>query len=183
MPLNVKINQTNPSPKVVNVRKLKKEQIKFALDIKKTLNGDLMIFDHRDIDIVMLLEKKKIVTFAKDIMSETVYGAQSRFFDYLKKRGIIAFDSIQAGNVYGSLEGQINESKELNEFKLALKNISEWLQEEVPEVEYDDMVDDYYTNPDDYHSTELGEVPHDEEKGSILQHNLFAPYLYGRYTY
>ena len=27
------------------------------------------------------------------------------------------------------------------------------------------------------------EVPAEEQKGSILQHNLFAPYLYGRYTY
>ena len=48
---------------------------------------------------------------------------------------------------------------------------------------HDEMMDDYLTNPDQEDSTELGEVPHEEEKGSILQHNLFAPYLYGRYTY
>jgi hypothetical protein len=48
---------------------------------------------------------------------------------------------------------------------------------------YDDMIDDYYADPSDEESTELGEVPHEEKKGSILQRGLFAPYLYGKYTY
>ena len=38
-------------------------------------------------------------------------------------------------------------------------------------------------NPDEENSTELGEVPHEEEKGSIRQRGLFSPYFYGRYTY
>ena len=49
--------------------------------------------------------------------------------------------------------------------------------------QHDELMDDALLNPDDEHATELGEVPHEEEKGSILQKNLFAPYLYGRYTY
>jgi hypothetical protein len=48
---------------------------------------------------------------------------------------------------------------------------------------HDDMMSDAILEPDEEHATELGEVPQAEEKGSILQHNLFAPYLYGRYTY
>ena len=48
---------------------------------------------------------------------------------------------------------------------------------------HDEMMDDALVDPDEESSTELGEVPHEEEKGSILQRNLFAPYLYGRYTY
>jgi hypothetical protein len=48
---------------------------------------------------------------------------------------------------------------------------------------YDEMSDDHLISPDGEYSTELGEVPAEEQKGSILQHNLFAPYLYGRYTY
>ena len=142
-----------------------------------------MIFDHKDIDIVMLLEKKKIVTFAKDMMSEMVYGAQNRLFEHLRKMGVVAYDSVQGGNVYGSLEGQLNESKEKNEFKIALKSIYEWVQSEIPAIDYDEMIDDYYLSPDEAESTELGEIPQEEEKGSLLQHNLFAPYLYGIYTY
>jgi len=159
----------------------------YNLHLRKALNGDLMIFDHTDIDIVVMLEEKKVVAFAKDIMSEVVYGAEDRLFSHLRKKGIIKYDSIKGGNVYGSLEGQIHDSQELDEIKATLIQIAEWIEGERPYFEaaraHDEMMDDYLTDPDQDDSTELGEVPHEEEKGSILQHNLFAPYLYGRYTY
>ena len=65
--------------------------------------------------------------------------------------------------------------------------ISEWMETEQPMMDgrtgYDDMQDEHLLSPDGEYSTELGEVPAEEKKGSINQHNLFAPYLYGRYTY
>ena len=69
-----------------------RELLEFKLNMRRALNGDLMIFDHSDIDIVVMLEKQKIIAFAKDLMSEVVYGAESRLFDHLKKTGVIAFD-------------------------------------------------------------------------------------------
>ncbi len=172
--LSVEINEQNPP-------------ISFKLNARKTLNGDIMIFDHTDIDIIVLTEKKKIIAFAKDIMSDVVYGAESRLFEYLKRRGVVSYDSIQGGNVYGSLEAVILESKELDSTKMVLLNISKWMDSERPYFEsmkaHDDMMMNKILEPDEEHATELGEVPHEEEKGSILQHNLFAPYLYGRYTY
>tara|TARA_B100001778_G_scaffold332387_1_gene338596 strand:+ start:1926 stop:2516 length:591 start_codon:yes stop_codon:yes gene_type:complete len=184
-PKSVQVNISEPKIQV----EIDKETatIGFELNARKTLNGDIMIFDHTDIDIVVLAEKKKVVAFAKDIMSDVVYGAESRLFDYLKRRGIVAYDSIQGGNVYGSLEGTILESKELDSTKMVLLNISKWMDSERPYFEsmeaHDDMMSSAMLEPDAEHATELGEVPHEEEKGSILQHNLFAPYLYGRYTY
>ena len=161
--------------------------LKFDLDLRRALNGDYLIFDHSDIDIVVMAEKKKIVAFAKDLMSEVVYGAESRLMEHLRKVGIIEYDSIQGGNVYGSLEGKIHDSKELDEVKMTLFQVSEWIKEEGPYMEitkgHDEDMEDLLLDPDAENSTELGEVPHDEEKGSIRQQNLFAPYLYGRYTY
>ena len=146
-----------------------------------------MIYDHKDIDIILMQEKKKIVAFAKDMLTDTVYGAESRLFEYLKKHGIVAYDSIQGGNIYGSMEAKIIDSKKYDSIKSALVQIAEWFKEEGPMLEemeqHDYLMDDALLNPDDEHATELGEVPHEEEKGSILQKNLFAPYLYGRYTY
>ena len=79
------------------------------------------------------------------------------------------------------------ESQEFDSVRVSLLNISNWIQNETPYMDstkaYDDMMDDAILDPDKENSTEFGEVPHAEEKGSILQHNLFAPYLYGRYTY
>ena len=160
---------------------------KFEMNMRKALNGDLLVFDHADIDIVLMVEKKKLVAFPKDIMSEVVYGAESRLMEWMRQNGIIEYDSIQGGNVYGSLEGKIHESKERDSIKSAIYQLSEWIQSEAPSSKmkkgHDDMMQDAQLKPDEDMSTELGEVPHAEEKGSILRHNLFAPYLYGRYTY
>ena len=140
---------------IVNSRK---DTLHFSLNMRKALNGDLMIFDHK-----------------------------ARLMEYLRRAGIIQYDSIQGGNVYGSLEGKIHESKERDSIKATLYQVSEWIDSEAPYIEatkgHDEQMEDALLKPDNENSTELGEVPHEEEKGSIRQHNLFAPYLYGRYTY
>ena len=181
--INVKVKPTI-NVEIVNSNK---EKLNFKLNMRKALNGDLMIFDHKDIDIIVMTEKKKVVAFAKDLMSEVVYGAESRLMEHLRKSGIIEYDSIQGGNIYGSMEAVVLDSKKISPMKFALLHISEWCKSEKPSGEFldahDDMMSNYVTDPGDEHATELGEVPHEEEKGSILTKNLFAPYLYGRYTY
>ena len=54
----------------VNINNPYLHEIKFKLNIREAHNGDLMIFDHPDIDIVLMVEKKKIVTFAKDLATD-----------------------------------------------------------------------------------------------------------------
>ena len=191
MAIEIKINsqeQEMPRPKInVQFNDTTIQELNFKLELRRALNGDLMIFDHNDIDIIILLEKKKIVAFAKNMMSEIVYGAENRLMDHLKKKGIVSFDSIQGGNVYGSLEAQILDSKELDPIKASLYEISQWIDTERPSLEameaHDEMMDDELLNPEGDDVTELGDVPHEEEKGSIIKQNLYAPYLYGRYTY
>ena len=162
---------------------------KGSLNFKRAINGDIMIFDHGDIDIMILKEQKKVVAFAKDMLTDNVYGAENRLFNFLRKKGLVSYDTIQGGNIYGSMEAKIMDN--IDEVKkpisIAINSIYEWIQTEKPIFNsteaHDEMMDDALLNPDDEHTTELGEVPHEEEKGSILTKNLFAPYLYGRYTY
>lgn len=195
--VNVDVNRpdqrqrvTLSPPKIpVEIINTKENVSNFKLNLRRALNGDLMIFDHSDIDIIILLEKSKIVAFAKDMMSEVVYGAESRLFSHLRKHGVVAYDSIKGGNVYGSMEGLLLEKKsdEPDALDYVLYQISEWVKTEKPysdSVEaHDEMMDDALLDPDEDNSTELGEVPHEEEKGGMRQQGLFTPYLYGRYTY
>lgn len=185
----LKVNIAEP-PVRVDIYDPTKQVFEFKLNMRRALNGDLMIFDHNDIDIMILTEKKKIVAFAKDMMSDVVYGAENRLFTYLRKQGIIAYDSIQGGNVYGSMEGLMLEmkgDKQPETIDYVLFQISEWMNSERPYFEsgdaHDEMYDNHLLDPDEEHSTELGEVPHEEEKGGILQRGMFSPYYYGRYTY
>ena len=206
MPINIKLTgdeaeETEPSTIKVKIVKsdseevpedggvkievVEKDRIEAKLKLRSAINGDLMILDHKDIDIVIKQGDKKIVAFAKDTLSDLVYGAEARLLEYLRRNGLIEIDSIQGGNIYGSLEGKLQEGKKTVE--VTLMKISEWMESEEPMMDgrtgYDDMQDDHLLSPDGEFSTELGEVPHEEEKGSIRQHNLFAPYMYGRYTY
>lgn len=57
----------------------------FEMNVRKALNGDLLVFDHADIDIVLMVEKKKLVAFPKDLMSEVVYGAEARLMEWMRK--------------------------------------------------------------------------------------------------
>jgi hypothetical protein len=108
-------------------------------------------------------------------------------FDFLAKRGIVQHQTIQGGNVYGSMEASIMDSDEVDPIKATLVNLSDWFDTERSYITctdaYDHMQDDALLDPDNAESTELGEVPAAAEKGSITQNNLFAPYLYGRYSY
>ena len=177
-------------PVKIKIKDQDRQIFEFKLNMRRAMNGDYMIFDHADIDIIVQPKQSKVVAFAKDIMSEVVYGAENRLFEHLKRKGIIQYDSIQGGNVYGSLEGtvlKIVEGEKLDTLDYLLFEVSKWMDTERPYFEsvkvHDEMMDDALLEPEDKYSTELGEVPHEEEKGSIRQHGLFAPYMYGRYIY
>jgi hypothetical protein len=173
----------------VNVTNNNLKTFEGKLNLRKAINGDIMIFDHGDIDIMILKEQKKVVAFAKNMLTDSVYGAETRLFEFLRSKGIIAYDSIQGGNIYGSMEAKLltPEKKIKKPFSITIHMIHEWMETERPMMDYleshDDLMNDAMLDPDDEFATELGEVPHEEEKGSINSKNMFAPYLYGRYTY
>ena len=159
-----------------------KELIQIELKARKSLDGNIMIFDHQEIDIVIMPDKNKVVSFAKNDYSEAIYEVQNRLFDFLKRKGIVTFDSIRGGNVYGSLEALIAESKdeEINTLDYTIYNVYKFLKEEKPYYDYiedyEQMLDNYYVHPTEEDSTELGEVPQAAEKGTIRPGYNYSPY-------
>lgn len=158
--------------------------IRLELKIRKSLSGDLMIFDHADIDIVLSSKTNKVTAFPKETMTDMVYGAQNRLFAFLRKKGIIIAESIQAGSFYGALEGSIEESYDdkINSTKMTLLNISKFIEEERPYFENFEAhvagVEDNLLDPDKADSTELGEVPEKVKQGSIRPGYLRDPYSF-----
>ena len=156
--------------------------VHLEMNIRKSLNGDLMIFDHGDIDIVLSTSQNKVVAFPKETMNDLVYGAQNRLFAHLRKKGIIIAESIQAGSFYGSFEGSLETpfKENLSAAKITLVNISNFINEERPYFESAEaiisMADDEIVHPDKTDSTELGEVPHSVEQGSIRRGMIRDPY-------
>ena len=153
---------------------------KVSLKARRTLNGNIMIFDHEDVDIVLSTENNKCVVFPKDQMSDKVYDAQDRMFKYLVKRGIVDHSSIRGGNVHGSMEAAVLESKipGVDNIQAAIYSISEYLNREKPffksSSDYDDERLDNMLKPKPEDSTELGDVPQSDKKGSM--HPGIRPY-------
>tara|TARA_R100000008_G_scaffold47710_2_gene28244 strand:- start:1579 stop:2115 length:537 start_codon:yes stop_codon:yes gene_type:complete len=169
MPVNVTIG-TKEEPRTITLE----------LNARTSMAGDIMIFDHADIDIVLVLKEGKVLTFPKDIMSEVVYGAQNRLFTYLRSKGLIKYESIQGGSIYGSMEATLQEGENFNPVDMTLINVSKWIGDERPYFEYmesyEDMDAERMLDPDNMSSTELGEVPHEEKKGSIRPGWMRDPY-------
>jgi hypothetical protein len=164
--------------------------VRLEMDIRKSMSGDLMIFDHADIDIVLSTAKNKVIAFPKETMSDLVYGAQNRLFTELRKKGVIVSDSIQAGSFYGSIEATMETtiSEDLSAPKMALINISRFIDEERPYFESTEAIvslkDDELLHPEKTDSTELGEVPQAVNQGSLQQNYVRDPYsLHYMYTF
>ncbi len=165
-------------------KKANQKKIRLELDLRRSMNGDLMIFDHGDIDIVLSPDKNKVVAFPKETMTDLVYGAQNRLFSHLQKRGIVIPESIQAGGFYGSFEATLEDSSnpDASSAKMALINIHNFIEEERPYFEQVEAIvsmdDEHKIDPDKEYSTELGEVPQSSEKGSISPGYIRDPYAY-----
>jgi len=176
MAINIKVGEPENTPEAIKIKvgeqKDAAPQASIMLNARKTLSGDVMIFDHKDIDIVLMPGKKKIVAFAKDILGDHVYEAQNRLFSFLTKKGVVDFESVQGGNIYSSMEASILESQEYNPVQISLFTIGKFIEEEKPYFEfekaYDREFEEYLSQPGAEESTEFDpEKYHDANKGAI----------------
>jgi len=189
MAINITINREPgllTSPDMGLPEKKKPVVATRKLKIRKTLGGDLIIFDHRDIDIVVMSEKNKIVSFSKEAYTDESYHSADRLFRFLVDKGIVERDSVQGGNIYSSLEGTMPETDKYNAVQLALFTIANFIDEERPYLEFEDHVEEEYeermTNPSEEESSEFDPRRHTAKKGS-LRPELRPHGLYTSYTY
>ena len=111
---------------------------------------------------------------------DKVYKTQNRLFEFLAKKGLISYGSIQGGNVFGSLEATLLESvdEKIDPFHVALFLIENFMKKERPYFadDFEEEEEEYLLNPSEEDSTELGEVPHEEKKGSLVPGWVRGPY-------
>ena len=184
MPVTVRIVPIPEPVKVTIKPKTPPPTVTLELNVRKSLSGYLMIFDHCDIDIVLSGKDKKITAFPKQTMTDFTYGAQNRLFAHLARKGIVVPESIQGGSYYGAMEANLQESADgkLNAAKFALVSIEKFIKEEKPYYENVEAeiagFEDENLDPSKTDSTELGEVPQRDEQGSIRKGYIRDPYTF-----
>ena len=101
MPVNIKITdqetdqETVQEPEGVKIEIVEKDKIEGKLQLRSALNGDLMIMDHKDIDIVLKPKDKKIIGILS--MRDLYDFANNQLQDSLKQHQEFMF-----GTGYGS---------------------------------------------------------------------------------
>jgi len=153
-----------------------------TLDIKKSLGGHFMIFNHKDINVVVKIKERKIVAYSKSNLSDVVYNTQNRFFNYLVEHGVVEPETIRGSNVFGSLLAEYPENKGIKNISdIVLYNIALFMLEENDYMETVAKMEiereEELLDPSDKNSTELGEVPQETTKGSMQPY--YPGYSYG----
>ena len=154
---------------------LTQPQAKVNLKARKTMSGDIMIFDHPDFNVVISPGANKVLALAKEQYGSHIYAAQSRLFDYLSKHGVVDPSTVHGGNVFGSLEGLLLEveevqKEEVNATQVAIYSVAKFFQSEKGHydqiVKFDAEWEKDITDPPEDETTALGKIPHEPRKGS-----------------
>lgn len=154
------------------VIKEKPEVEKILLNAKKTLDGNIIVSDHPEVDLLILPKKSKIVALPKDELDDEVYDTQKRLYKFLAKKGVIGYDSVQAGNLFMSMEASISAAEKGDSLQYLLYAIAQFVEEELPfyrdqkEFEMDEEQRLLAPEPDEYTEFDPAKY-HDEKKGSL----------------
>jgi hypothetical protein len=172
--IKVKVVPTNPD--------LKPRTIELAA--RRAVDGKIMVFDHNLIDVVIAPEEGKVITFSKTNQNDLAYEAQDRLFSFMQTKGLIMPESVKAGNIYGSLEASYPvESKYADTTNVALYLVYEFMQDESRFLDLKRDVEreeeERIFDPNSADSTELGEIPHEERKGTHGVIDYYPAYYYG----
>ena len=145
---------------------------KILLNAKKTIDGNIIISDHPDMNIMIVPSKNKIVAMPKEQIDDELYDTQKRLFNFLLEKGVVSYDTIQAGNLFMTKEALIPDAIDGGDsIQYVLYAISNFIEEEIPFYnnmkEYEKEVEKQLLEPEIDEYTEFNPDLHSDTKGSL----------------
>ena len=154
MPLKIKIGSAAEEKKPI--------QASISLQITKTLDGNLLINDHKYLDIIIDLSDTQVVTMPKPHVEKDVYDYQKDLMYSLFKGGITTAVEPRGGPVFGMVECTFPKEGDVDNVQAVLYLISEYIKktagDEYKAEEYDKNIEDRFVDPTDADSTAYGEI-------------------------
>lgn len=155
------------------------KKTKIKLKMAKSLDGNLIVYDHPRVLFVISAGKRKITMIAKENIKDDLFPVQKRFMHFAMPLGIVILGSESIGYLPNMFEFTYPEDPKRDTLKILLKFIHQFI---LKEKEIYKKIDGYreetekrLLSPDEEHSTELGEIPHAEKKG-YMDRNPYANY-------
>ena len=145
---------------------------KILLNARKTIDGNIIVSDHPDMNILIIPSKSKIVAMPKEQIDDELYDTQKRLFDFLLNKGVINYDTIQAGNLFMTKEAMIPDAVDGGDkIQYCLYAISNFIEEELPFYEnmkeYEKEVENQLLEPEIDENTEFDPSRHSATKGTL----------------
>ena len=163
-------------PIVIKVKTLPEVE-KILLKARRSLDGNIIISDHPDMSILVIPSKNKIVALPKGELDDELYDSQKRLFDYLFKKGVISYDTVQAGNLFMTKEATIPDVVgEGDKIQYCLYVISNFIDEELPFYEnmkeFEKEMENQLLEPEIDEYTEFDPRRHSMSKGTLPPRNV-----------
>jgi hypothetical protein len=167
MPLTFKIGDS------AQTEEKKPTQATIGLKMSKTLDGNLLINDHKYMDILVVPKEGRIVTMPKPYAEKDVYDYQKDLMYYLFKNGISSASSPEGGPFIGMVETSYPLESDVDPLQASLLMISEYIAkteaDELVADEYDENIEDNFTDPPDSKTTAYGDIsPYQDVPGANL---------------
>jgi hypothetical protein len=180
MPITIKIGDSaKEEPKPI--------QASISLQVKKTLDGNLVINDHQYLDIIIKPTEGKLITMPKPHVEKDVYDYQKDLMYNLFKGGVTDASAPRGGPVYGMVETTYPVEGDVDTLQAVLYRISEYLKEvansEQVAEEYDENIEDRFTDPNAKDSTPYGEIPPYQDTPEGRAASLDPTYTFAGYGY
>jgi hypothetical protein len=176
MPIKIRLGGYDQSEK-------KPIQATISLKISKTLNGNLLISDHKHMDIIVVPKENKIVTLPKPYAEIDTFPIQQEFMYSLFKGGVVDGFGPQGGPVFGMLEAKYPDTSDVDPVQAVLYQVEKYIKETRDDdavlVAYDNNIEDRFVDPSDEESTDYGEIPPYEDTPGGSTTSVSSYYGYG----
>ena len=146
---------------------------KILLKARKTIDGNIIVPDHPDMDIMIIPAKNKIVSLPKADLDDELHDSQKRLFDFLVRKGVIDYSTVQDGNLFMTREATIPEvtGTEGDKIQYCLYAVSNFIDKEMPFYnnmkEFEKEVEENLLEPEVDEYTQFDPSRHGDVKGTM----------------
>ncbi len=182
MPIKIVFNSQDTPEK-------KEPQATVALQLVKTLSGNIIVKDHPYLDIVIDPTKNKIIAFPKPMVERDVYPYQEELFYDLFRKGLISEPDGEATQTFGGMESDYpaTSKTDVDPLQAILFQLDKILNDvkssELEADEYDENIEDRFTDPQEGEYTPYGKIPPYQDTPEGSQDTYNPSYSYAGYGY
>ncbi len=177
----VKAAGLNPDAPPDLVVHIKGPMFSVKLNARKTLDNNIIIYDNRFFNIILIPFKNKVITMPKQHVNRDTYPMQNDYLTFLQEKGALVLGSIRSGATFRSLEGFYPVNEDVDVLQVILLLTKSYIEEHGGDFtaldDYLEDVEDMYVDPPKDETTPYGKVPQEPTKGTLPDgSDQFKPY-------